>query len=145
MADHDKSFPISLLDHLHTEGSGYDVLRYIGLPELFGEESDTLLYFLGRRIARKLELDTIEDIVHAFKALGWGQLELIKDKNNYMLFYLKSDAVVLRLKASFETEFRLESGFLAEAIQNLRGKSCECTESIHRRIHQIEFKVHYTE
>jgi len=145
MTKKNESFPVHLLDNLHTEGAGYDVLRYIALPELFGQESDTLLYFLGRRTARKLEIKTVEDIVHTFKALGWGHLELIKEKNNYLLFHLKSDAVVLRLKASFNTEFRLESGFLAEALEMIKGKTCECTESIHKRIHQIEFKVHYTE
>lgn len=140
-----QSITVDLLDKLQTNGAGYDIIRYISLPELFGEESDTLLYYMGRSLARKMDLHTLEDVTFAFEKLGWGRLELVKEKRRNLTFHLKSDAVVLRLQAPIETEFRLEAGFLAEAIQLLRGVTCECTEDIHKKIHQIQFKVIYTE
>ena len=135
--------PVSQLDDLYTSGAGYDVLRYLTLPELLGPESHTLLYFMGRNLARKLDLKAIEDIYYTFEKLGWGKLELIREKKKELVFHLMSDSVVQRLQAPFDTEFRLESGFLAEAIQLLEDIECECTEDINRKIHQVEFTKYY--
>ncbi|MBY7143223.1 YslB family protein [Virgibacillus sp. NKC19-3] len=145
MAQKKESLSVSQLDELHTAGAGYDVLRYISLPEILGKESNTLLYFMGRNLARKLDIKAIEDIYYIFDKLGWGNLELIKEKRKELVFHLMADAVVQRLNASFETEFRLEAGFLAEAIQMINERECECVEAINHKIHQIEFTVIYTE
>ncbi|SDQ45277.1 Protein of unknown function [Virgibacillus subterraneus] len=145
MSKKHKAMSVSLLDELHTSGAGYDVLRYIGLPELLGTESGTLLYFMGKNIARKLEIQSITDIIFAFDKLGWGKLELVKEKKKELIFHLMSDSVVYRLNAPFETDFRLEAGFLAEAIQIIKQVPCECTEEVHKKIHQVEFSVVYTD
>ncbi|ASN05063.1 YslB family protein [Virgibacillus necropolis] len=141
MSKNQQVYSTSLLEELHTAGAGYDVLRYISLPELLGRESDTLLYFMGRNLARKLTFDTIEDIYYIFEKLGWGKLELIKNKRKELTFSLMSDSVVNRLKASFEADFRLEAGFLAEAIQQLKETEAECTEEINKKIMQVNFSV----
>ncbi|WP_164216866.1 YslB family protein [Virgibacillus sp. YIM 98842] len=135
---------ISQLDELNTNGAGYDVLRYVGLPELLGNEADALLYFMGRNIARKLDIAEMDDILNCFDKLGWGKLELVKQKKNQMVFHLMSDAVVYRLKSELNTEFRLEAGFLAEAIQSIQNMECECTEEINTRIYQVQFNVYYS-
>jgi len=144
MAKKQEPISLSLLDELHTSGAGYDVLRYISLPELLGSESNTLLYFMGRNLARKLDIKAIEDISYIYEKLGWGKIELVKEKRKELIFHLMADAVVQRLKSSLDAEFRLESGFLAEAIQIIKGTECECTEEINHKIHQIEFRVVYT-
>lgn len=136
--------PISQLEDLHTAGAGYDILRYVTLPDLLGSESETLLYFMGRSLARKIDIQAIEDIYYTFESMGWGRLELIKEKKKELTFQLMSDSVVQRLQAPFETEFRLEAGFLAEAIQLLENVTCECTEEINHKIHQVEFSVLFT-
>ncbi|MFD2627962.1 DUF2507 domain-containing protein [Oceanobacillus kapialis] len=135
---------ISLLNDLQSTGAGYDVIRYIGLPELFGSEADTLLYFMGRNLSRKFSLESIEDICELVEKLGWGKLELIKEKKKELVFQLMADSVAQRLQAPLHTEFRLEAGFLAEAVQMVIGTECECTENIHRRIHQVQFNIVYT-
>ncbi|ALX48239.1 YslB family protein [Lentibacillus amyloliquefaciens] len=145
MSKNHDSLPVTLLDELHTSGAGYDMLRYIGLPDIFGAESNTLLYFMGKNIARKLEIESISDIVYAFEKLGWGQLELFKEKKTELVFQLMADSVVYRLKAPLNTEFRLESGFLAEAIERVKDRPCECREELHKKIHQIEFTVIFTD
>jgi len=136
---------LSHLEALHSSGAGYDILRYISLPELLGEEKNTLLYFMGKNLARKFEIHTIDDIYSLFDQLGWGKLELIKQKRKEFTFHLMSDDIVLRLKAPFVTDFRLEAGFLSEALYIVEGKECECVEDINHRIHQIEFSVVFTD
>ncbi|AVQ99560.1 YslB family protein [Oceanobacillus sp. M65] len=134
----------SLLTNLQSTGAGYDILRYIGLPELFGNESDTLLYFMGRNLARKFAIESMEDIYDIVEKLGWGKLDLVKEKKKELVFQLMADSVAQRLQAPLNTDFRLEAGFLAEAVQRLVGYECECTEDIHRKIHQVQFNIMYT-
>ncbi|AXI09623.1 DUF2507 domain-containing protein [Oceanobacillus sp. 143] len=137
-------FSSSQLELFTTEGAGYDVLRYISLPELLGKEANTLLYFMGRNLARKFAINDLEDLITIYDKLGWGKLELVKEKKKELLFQLMADSVALRLQASFTAEFRMEAGFLAEAIQKLNGIECECIEEINKRIHQVAFKIVYT-
>lgn len=145
MPKKDKKISLSLLDELHTSGAGYDILRYISLPDMLGEEADTLLYFVGRNLARTLEMQDLGDVFNTYDKLGWGRLELVKEKKHTLTFHLMDDAIVRRLNAPFDTEFRLEAGFLAEAIQTIKDTKCECTEKIYQRIHQVQFTVFYTE
>ncbi|MFC2948590.1 DUF2507 domain-containing protein [Virgibacillus sediminis] len=133
---------LSQLEELHTTGAGYDILRYIGLPEILGAESHTLLYFMGRNLARKFQIEQLEDIYYLFEKFGWGKLELVKEKKREMTFHLLADAVVRRLSStSFQAEFRMEAGFLAEALHQLKDTECECIEEINKKIHQVEFSV----
>ena len=138
------NIPIAKLADLHTAGAGFDVLRYMALPDLLGEEAPLLLYFIGRNLARKFDISSIEDIIYIFDELGIGKLELVKEKKKKKIFHLLSDSVVLRLKGPFEADFRLEAGFLAEAVQMVDGVESECKEEINRRIHQIQFTVMHT-
>src|SRR5699024_408896 len=144
MAKKQEPVSLSLLDELHTSGAGYDVLRYISLPELLGSESNTLLYFMGRNLARKLDIKAIEDISYIFEKLGWGEIELVKEKRRELFFHLMADSVIQSLKSPFDAEFRLESGFLVETIQIIKGTECECTEEINRKNHQIDIRVVFT-
>lgn len=135
---------LSLLDKLHTSGAGYDVLRYISLPKIFGTEANTLLYFMGKDLARSMDINSLEDVYNIANKLGWGRLELVKEKKKGLTFQLMADAVFHRLQATFDVDFRLEAGFLAEAIQHLYGRECECNEKINHKIHLVEFTVYYT-
>ncbi|WP_068674551.1 DUF2507 domain-containing protein [Oceanobacillus sp. Castelsardo] len=136
---------ISQLEKLHTNGAGYDALRYIGLPEVLGKEANSLLYFIGKNLARKIEIDSLETLILIFETFGWGKLELIKEKKNELIFHLMDDSVVLKLNAPFHADFRLESGFLAEAIQQIEGRECECIEEINKRIYTIKFAIFFTD
>lgn len=137
-------FSISLLDSLHTKGAGYDVLRYVSLPDLLGSESDTLLYFMGRNLARQMNMGTLEDVIDIYHKLGWGRLELVKEKKKYLMFQLMSDAIVQRIKAPIDTDFRLEAGFLAEALEIISERHCECQEEINQNLHLVQLQIIYT-
>ena len=143
-ADNQQPYSIDLFDNLHTNGAGYDILRYLALPELFGDERDILLYFTGRKLARHFVMETLNDLYAAFEKLGWGKLEMTKEKRKELTFSLMSDSVVQRLEAPFPIEFRLESGFIAEAIEMIFDAGTECVEEIHEKIRQVEFTVVYT-
>lgn len=145
MSKKQKEISLSLLTELHTSGAGYDVLRYISLPELFGTEAHTILYFMGKDLARSLDIKSLEDLYYAADKLGWGRLELVKEKKKSLTFHLMADAVFHRLQATIEIDFRLEAGFIAEAVQMINGIECECGEKINAKIHQVEFNVFYTE
>lgn len=134
---------LSQLEQLKTSGAGYDILRYIGLPDVLGEQSETILYFLGRQLARKFDIQSLEELIEIYQLMDWGKLDLVKKKKKEWIFHLMSDSVFLRLKASFPVDFRLEAGFLAEALQNLKQVECECTEDINKRIHLVKFSVHF--
>lgn len=136
---------LSLLDELNTSGAGYDVLRYISLPDLFGAEAHTIFYFMGKDLARNLNIKTADELYLAADKLGWGRLELVKENKKSLTFNLMADAVFHRLQASFDVDFRLEAGFIAEAVHMINDIECECTEKINAKIHQVEFKVYYTE
>ncbi|MFS0672985.1 YslB family protein [Ornithinibacillus sp. 179-J 7C1 HS] len=140
-----EKLPIELLEKIQSTGAGYDLIRYISLPDIFGSESDALLYFMGRSLARKFNLQALGDIIFFFEKVGWGRLELFKEKSNKLEFHLLADSVVQRLAMPIETEFRLEAGFLAEAISILKGVECECVEEIRPKIHQVEFTVVFVE
>ncbi|MDY0405417.1 YslB family protein [Virgibacillus sp. 179-BFC.A HS] len=134
-----------MLDQLQSPGAGYDILRYIGLPELLGNEKDALLYFMGKKLARKFSISSLDDLVTFFAAMGWGSLELVKEKRKEVIFYLLADAVVQRIDAKIPTEFQLESGFLAEALELIYEKVCECSYEVNNKIHQVEFHVYFTD
>lgn len=136
---------LSLLNELHTAGAGYDVLRYISLPDLFGAEAHTIFYFMGKDLARSLNIQSVDELYYAADKLGWGRLELVKENKKSLTFNLMADAVFHRLQASFEVDFRLEAGFIAEAVYMITGKECECTEKINAKIHQVIFEAYYTE
>lgn len=136
-----ENLPKDIFEELFTQGSAYDLIRYVSLPELLGEDTYTMLYFIGKNLARKFTFESVEEIINAFYKLGWGHLELVKERQKSYTFHLMSDSIVQRLQAPFKTEFRLEAGFLAAAMQQLERTECECVEKVKKRIHQVELKV----
>lgn len=98
---------------------GYETLRDMLLPDLLGTNSN-ILYWAGKRLARKFNLAKDEDLPLFFAASNWGNLARIKAKRQQQLFKLSGPIVALRLKQK-NPEFQLETGFLAETIQNQAG------------------------
>lgn len=137
--------PLTALNKLDTETVGHDILRYISLPNLLGEEAEPILYYMGKNLARSFEINNLDDVHFIFEKLGWGYLDLIKQRKKSLTFTLMADALARRLNLKLATEFRLEAGFLAEAIHIIYDEPCECIEKIKKNIHQVQFKVVFTE
>ena len=122
-----------ILNQIKLSGAGYDILRYVCLPDLLGEDTEKILYVMGKNLARSFQLNTIEDIVQFFQQMGWGNLTLIKEKKSELIFELEGEPIIQRLDTNIEHDYRLESGFLAEAIHQLKDAPCECIETIKNR------------
>src|SRR5690625_3262100 len=117
MAKKQESLSSSLITQLHTSGAGYDILRYVSLPNLLGNEADTILYFMGKDLARRFNITSFEDIYDIADKMGWGRLELVKERKTSITFCLIADAVVSRLKAPIEVAFSIECGSISESVQ----------------------------
>lgn len=141
MLREERVITLSALNDLDKETVGYDVLRYISLPNLLGSESQTLLYYMGKNLARSFEINSIDDVYFVFEKLGWGFLELVKERKNQITFSLMSDPIARRLKSNLAKEFRLEAGFLSETVHMVYERDCECVEKINKNLHQVQFKV----
>ncbi|WP_077621314.1 YslB family protein [Sediminibacillus massiliensis] len=135
----------NLMEHLHTTGAGYDVLRYICLPDLLGKEAAAITYVMGKNLARKLEPATVEELIECFSLFGWGHLELKKEKRREMVWELSGESVRKRHQSPLnEIDYRLEAGFLAESIQQIKETACECLEEVNTKQNTIQLSVIYT-
>jgi len=141
----DQLISLASLDELPDSTLGYDILRYVTMPEVLGEEKDSILYFIGRNLSRKFEIKVLDDLIYLFLKLKWGKLELIKEKKKQVVFHLMSDEIVSRLQAPYDTDFRLEAGFIAESIMKITERPAECVETVNERLYRVEFKVIFTD
>lgn len=132
---------LSTLDQFPANTIGQDILRYIALPDLVGGDRDPLLYYIGKNIARHFDIQSMEDLAYFFHVMRWGQLDFVKEKRNEMIFHLMSDEVAQRIQLPIDVDFRLESGFLCEALFVLTGRHCECIEKINEKLLRAEFRV----
>lgn len=129
---------------MQTTGSGYDLLRYVCLPDLLGKDATTILYVLGKNMARQLEWNSFEQVKTFFYKTGWGELIDVKEKRSEHIFTLTGSAITRRMKHDIVTDYRLEAGFLAAAIQQIKGVDCECSEEIKTRKNMVELRVLFT-
>ena len=133
-----------IVNQLETTGSGYDLIRYVALPDLLGEDAPILLYVMGKNLARAQSFESIEQIVEFFKKVGWGSLELIKEKRSEDVFKLQTRIISERHRLGIETDYRLEAGFLAAAMEQIRSFQCECMDEEKPRKNFVELTVqHY--
>lgn len=124
---------------------GYELLRNFLLPELLGEETATILYWSGRKIARHYPAESIDQIVLFFSQAGWGNLELVEKTKSKMVFHCQSEIIQSRIVDNPRTAvFTMESGFLAEQVQRLVGCAAECYVDIKTGRHKrIEFAARW--
>lgn len=133
-----------VVNQLETNGAAYDLLRYVALPDLLGKDAHTILYVLGKNLSRQIEWKSIGHICEFFYKTGWGSLELLKEKRSEHIFKLQTKAITQRHELGIDTEYRIESGFLAAALEQLNDFSCECIEEVKPRKNYVELRVrHY--
>ena len=133
------------LSQLQTNGVGYDVLRFICLPDLLGREAPYLLYIMGKNLARKITLHSMEEVTEYCSLFGWGELKVTKEKRNALIMELTSETVARRREARLDNSgYRLEAGFLAECVEKIKGISCECLEDTKPENSKVQFDIIYT-
>ena len=120
---------------------GYDLIREDVLTEILGQDRPEIMYWAGKRLARKYPLFTLEEIYKFFRDAGWGNLQLTKDGRRTMAFSLAGDVIQHRLQTRTGSSFRLEAGFLAEQIQQQKKVLAECSEEIDKKKSTIHFLI----
>jgi predicted hydrocarbon binding protein len=96
---------------------GYSLIRDVLLPDLLGNETNQILYWSGKNLARKYPLERKEDLISFFEQAGWGMLTITEEKRRELEFVLSGDVVTKRLNNHPNASFHLEAGFIAEQIQ----------------------------
>jgi predicted hydrocarbon binding protein len=120
---------------------GYELIREVLLPDILGKDTPEILYWAGKRLARKYPLENIDDIIHFFSKAAWGVLAVKNEKKDEMEFELTSPLIVSRVKSKAEHFFQLEAGFLAQQIENQKDVIAETFEHPIKQAHNVLFTV----
>jgi predicted hydrocarbon binding protein len=120
---------------------GYELIRDILLPEILGKDTPEILYWAGKRLARKYPLMDIEQIIDFFAKASWGQLEFKKENKTEIQFELISPLIVSRVKSKAEHFFQLEAGFLAQQIELQKEANAETFEHPVKKSNKVIFTV----
>ncbi|WP_216828866.1 DUF2507 domain-containing protein [Alkalihalobacterium elongatum] len=95
---------------------GHHIIRNVLMSDLLGKDHESILYWAGKKIARQYSQESLEDIIAFFSKVGWGELTVLKEKQ---------DEISLELVSPFHKEkvsvsHQLEAGFLAEQLEELK-------------------------
>ena len=120
---------------------GYELIREVLIPDILGEETPNILYWAGKKLARKYPLESIPDIINFFKEAGWGDLYIAKESKNELLLELTSEIISQRLKENKKSFFQLEAGFLAQQLENQKQVISEAFEHPRKRSSIVEITV----
>ncbi|CAM5421366.1 hypothetical protein LSPH24S_04025 [Lysinibacillus sphaericus] len=83
----------------------------------------TLLYWAGKELARKFPCKSQDELIAFFADACWGTLVLTKESKDGRIFHLMNEPTLLQIQ---NRSFRLEAGFIAEQIQQVKGYLTEC-------------------
>jgi predicted hydrocarbon binding protein len=120
---------------------GYELIREVLLPDILGKDTSEILYWAGKRLARKFPLNSLEEMMQFFSRAGWGVLSLKSEKKDEMEFELASPLLVSRVKSKAEHFFQLEAGFLAQQIENQKEVVAETFEHPLKHARNVLFTV----
>ncbi|RHW52476.1 MULTISPECIES: YslB family protein [Lactobacillus] len=107
------------------------------LPTILGSDNNEILYWAGKRIARKYDLASFDDINSFFSTTGFGILTKIKERRTEIIMELTGQSVVDRLNSGIN-EFSLEAGIIAEAFQNETNRTTECEQKIDEKQKKVQ-------
>ncbi|PLR79595.1 DUF2507 domain-containing protein [Bacillus canaveralius] len=119
---------------------GYELIRETLLTELLGSDAPEILYWAGKRLARKYPLKNFADIGAFFKQADWGILTIEKETRHELEADLYNERISKKLKMKDSGHFQLEAGFLAQQIEMQKNAVAEAF--VHPR--KKGAKVHFT-
>lgn len=122
------------------QGLANGTLRDVILPAILGDETDGILYWIGKDLAREYPVASVDELVLLTQQLGFGELKLIRKNNTQHIFQLSGPVVEQRLSShnEYPASFNLEAGFIAQELEFQMGKitEAEITER-HKKYLQI--------
>lgn len=120
---------------------GYELLREFLIPEILGKDTPEILYWAGKKLARKYPLENQNEIIDFFSRASWGKLIMKNESKDEIEFELESPLMVSRVKSKAEHFFQLEAGFLAQQIEIQKGTVAEAFEHPVKRSQKVQFTV----
>ena len=120
---------------------GYELIREVLIPELLGSDTPEILYWAGKKLARKYPLQNLEEIIDFFKRAGWGDLSIKSETKNELELELSSNLITKRLQNQEPHHFQIEAGFLAEQIEIQKQVISETFEHPRKRTGKVTFTV----
>jgi hypothetical protein len=100
------------------QGLNTGTLRDVILPAILGKETDEMLYWIGKDLARQYPVATTNDLVTLTQQLAFGELTLLKKTATSQIWRLGGPVIVNRVsRDDEETSFGLECGFLAQEVE----------------------------
>ncbi|MCC5894626.1 MAG: DUF2507 domain-containing protein [Alkalibacterium sp.] len=122
----------------HSPLEGITLLRDQLLPNLLKEDQSDILYWAGKELARSYTVASIEDISPLMRSLSFGALSLIEHKKASYLFHMQGEIVHSRLKKNPKADFALETGFLAQIMQQISEQYTEGSYTLQKKTNVIE-------
>lgn len=120
---------------------GYDLIREVLLQDLLGKDTPELLYWAGKRLARKFPLFSKEETFEFFHKASWGNLSIKSESKHEMIYELESDLITERLKMNPNSIFQLEAGFLAQQTEMQKKVMAEAFEHPRKNKGKVQFTV----
>ncbi|MFZ7945606.1 MULTISPECIES: YslB family protein [Bacillaceae] len=120
---------------------GYELIREYLLPEILGKDTPEILYWAGKRLARKFPLADFDQVIEFFANASWGQLQLKTETKHAIEVELASPLIVSRVKSKAEHFFQLEAGFLAQQIELQKEVITEAFEHPVKKANKVQFTI----
>ncbi|GAE34891.1 YslB family protein [Halalkalibacter akibai] len=120
-----------------TNQFGYDLIRNDVLKDVLGKEHDSILYWIGKSLARKYPTSTIEELISFFEEANWGLLSRTKEKKNMQMFELTGPWMV----KGDERCYQLEAGFLAQQLESWYNCIAGATYSAKKQVIHITVEL----
>jgi predicted hydrocarbon binding protein len=123
---------------------GYELIREVLLPEILGKDTPEILYWAGKRLARKYPLKSYDEVIDFFAKSSWGELVIKNESKEVIEFELSSPLIVSRVKSKAEHFFQLEAGFLAQQLQLQKDAVAETFEHPTKKSNKVQFTVKWS-
>lgn len=121
---------------------GYELIREVLIHEILGNDAPEILYWAGKRLARKYPTNTLEEMIEFFQKASWGSLSVNKESRNEMDFVLFSPLIKERCQQKNNNcTFQLEAGFIAQQIELQKNVHCEAFEHPHKKKGKVTFTI----
>ncbi|GLB46691.1 hypothetical protein WR164_06700 [Philodulcilactobacillus myokoensis] len=102
-----------------------EFLRDDLLTELLGDDIHDILYWSGKRLARKHPTNNVDSLISFFNQTNLGTLKLKHQGKDRFEWTLSGSIVEERIKIQKDPDFMFETGFLAQSIEQQLGVVAE--------------------
>ncbi|MCK8607660.1 DUF2507 domain-containing protein [Apilactobacillus ozensis] len=100
-------------------------LRDSLIKELLGKDNHNIMYWAGKKMARKFQIKDALDLIIFFNQSGLGNLELKSESTSCVQWNLSGDIVDKRIQNDADADFMFEAGFLAQTTEQQMGVLAE--------------------